>query len=107
MIKPKFWEEVQNDIIEEDYIKDQHESYASRFNLDTEVQADPQLFYQDLGLLEHPDTREPVEKLTPYQISVWKDGYRYKRRLVIKSQKTGITTSTLMEDFQKCIKREI
>lgn len=67
------------------------------------IPLDPQQFYERIGLLEHPFTRQPVPKLAPYQKSVWKDSFRYKYRLVIKSQKIGITTAALMEDFQKAI----
>jgi len=44
-----------------------------------------------------------VNHLTAYQYAVWKDGQRHKYREVIKSQKVGITTSSLIEDFQKSI----
>ena len=55
------------------------------------------------GLLEHPLTKLPVNHLTAYQYAVWRDGQRHKYREVIKSQKVGITTSSLIEDFQKSI----
>lgn len=66
---------------------------------------DPNQFYQDLGLLQHPDTGKPVPRLTAYQTKVWKDGFYYKYRLTIKSQKVGISTSSLMEDFQIALTR--
>lgn len=68
-----------------------------------EVPRDPQAFYEDMGLLEHPATRQPVKKLTFYQKNVWNDSFRYRYRLTLKSQKVGITTTALMEDFQKAI----
>jgi hypothetical protein len=67
------------------------------------IPTDPDEFYRDFGLLEHPLTREPVQHLTAYQYAVWRDGQRHKYREVIKSQKVGITTSSLIEDFQKAI----
>jgi hypothetical protein len=67
------------------------------------VPSDPQKFYQDFGYLLHPKTNEPITKLTPYQYNIWKDGQIYKYRLTIKSQKVGLTTSSLLEDFQKSI----
>ena len=70
---------------------------------DVEVPVDPQQFYETLGLLEHPKTRIPVLGLAPYQISTWLDGFRYKYRLTVKSQKVGLSTSALMEDFQRAI----
>ena len=39
--------------------------------------------------------------LTTYQRDIWNDKNKY--RLVIKSQKVGLTTSALLEDFQKAI----
>jgi hypothetical protein len=44
-----------------------------------------------------------VNHLTAYQYAVWKDGQRHRYREVIKLQKVGITTSSLIEDFQKAI----
>ena len=68
-----------------------------------EVPRDPQKFYEDFGFLMHPRIRDkdnqsiPVTKLTPYQCEFWK----YPgNALAIKSQKIGLTTSSLMEDFQ-------
>jgi len=71
--------------------------------LSQDIPLDPDEFYQDFGLLEHPLTKLPVQHLTAYQYAVWKDGFRHKYREVIKSQKVGITTSSLIEDFQKAI----
>lgn len=71
--------------------------------LDFKIPLDPQEFYQDFGLLRHPKTNKPVTKLTSYQYNIWKNGQNYKYRLTIKSQKVGITTSSLLEDFQKAI----
>lgn len=71
--------------------------------LPTDIPTDPDEFYQDFGLLEHPLTKLPVQHLTAYQYAVWKDGQRHRYREVIKSQKVGITTSSLIEDFQKAI----
>lgn len=89
------------EILAEDKIKAQ--DFSTRYNLDTQVPAHPQKFYEKFGLLEHPKTRQPVKKLTSYQIAVWLDGFRHKYRLTVKSQKTGVTTSSLIEDFQKAV----
>lgn len=70
---------------------------------DDSVPIDPQQFYQNIGLLEHPHTRQPVKKLTSYQLEAWRDAFRYRYRLVVKSQKIGMTTTSLMEDFQRCL----
>jgi len=67
------------------------------------IPSDPEKFYQDFGLLKHPLTHQPVKHLTPYQFQIWRDGFRYRYREVIKSQKVGISTSALMEDFHHSI----
>jgi len=71
--------------------------------LPTDIPLDPALFYKDFGLLRHPNTGKIVKDLTAYQYELWENGHRYNYRLVVKSQKTGITTSVLIEDFQKAI----
>jgi hypothetical protein len=68
-----------------------------------EIPLDPQKFYEDFGLFIHERTGEPVKKLAPYQYDVWKYGQRHRYRLTVKSQKVGMTTSSLLEDFQKAI----
>lgn len=72
-------------------------------SLDFEIPKDPQKFYEDFGLLKHPETNNLCPKLTPYQYDIWKDSFYHKYRLTIKSQKVGLTTSSLMEDFQKTV----
>jgi hypothetical protein len=70
---------------------------------DREIPRDPQKFYEDFGLLQHPKTGLPSPKLTSYQYDVWKSGQYHKYRLVVKSQKIGLSTSVLMEDFLRAI----
>src|SRR3990167_5228721 len=94
---------TQLEIHEEEVLKSSREFHATQYSLDLQVPVKANDFYHKFGLLEHPKTREPVKDLTSYQQSTWNDGYRYKYRLRVKSQKTGITTSSLIEDFQKCI----
>ena len=60
-----------------------HTSETSK--LPTDIPLDPDEFYQDFGLLEHPLTKLPVHHLTAYQYAVWKDGQRHKYREVINS----------------------
>lgn len=67
------------------------------------IPTDPQEFYKDLGLYPHPQTGEPVPKITAYQEDVWKAGRFHRYRLVVKSHKVGITTSVLDEDFQHAL----
>jgi len=64
---------------------------------------DPDWFYRELGILYHDRTRQPVQHLANYQYKVWKQGFIYKYRLVVKSQKVGFTTSALMEDLQRAL----
>ena len=75
----------------------------SQPQLPSDIPHDPQKFYEDFGLLVHPKTGLPSPRLTPYQYDVWKAGFYHKYRLAIKSQKIGLTTSVLMEDFQRAI----
>ncbi len=76
---------------------------------DLQIPEDPQKFYEDVGLIPHPTRRnldgspELVKNLAGYQTQIWSDGFKYKYRLTIKSQKIGISTSSLMEDFQYAI----
>ena len=69
------------------------------------IPLNPQEFYQDFGYLLHPKTGEPVPNLTNYQYQIWNDKYHSRYRLVLKSQKVGITTGPLLEDFQDSITR--
>jgi hypothetical protein len=78
-------------------------SFYNKTDLCFEIPKDPQKFYEDVGLLFHPKTGKIVPKLASYQYDIWKDSFHYPYRLTIKSQKCGITTSSLYEDFQKAI----
>jgi hypothetical protein len=66
-----------------------------------DIPLDPQEFYEDFGPLEHQRTGRRVKRLTDYQLEIW--GCPAKTVLVAKSQKTGITTSELLHDFQEMI----
>lgn len=70
---------------------------------DVTIPIEPQQFYQNMGPLEHPRTRQPVKRLTSYQLEAWNDAFRHRYRLVVKSQKIGMTTTSLMEDLQRCL----
>ena len=85
------------------WYQDHQNKQADRRDLVLDVPTDPQLFYQDLGLLRHPQTGLPVPAMTAYQEDVWRAGQFHKYRLVIKSQKIGLTTSVLDEVFQHAI----
>jgi len=73
------------------------------FDLDNYIPLDPQQFYEDFGYLVHPKTGQDVLQLTPYQYEIWDAKNKNKYRLVVKSQKVGITTSVLLEDFQDAL----
>jgi hypothetical protein len=66
-----------------------------------DIPEDPQEFYQDFGYLEHPRTMQPITELTPYQYKIWNS--KAKTVIVVKPQKTGVTTSVLLQDFQTAI----
>lgn len=69
----------------------------------TKIPRDPQKFYESFGFLDHPKLKDKynqplkVTKLAPYQYEFWK---YHGNALAIKSQKIGLTTSCLLEDFQ-------
>lgn len=72
-------------------------------NISLTIPRDPQEFYEDFGFLPHPKLRDEngqpvlVRNLTPYQVEFW----RYSgNALAIKSQKIGLTTTSLLEIFQ-------
>lgn len=77
------------------------DDYTQLSKLDIPI--DPKKFYNDFGQLIHPKNNQVVKQLTPYQYKVWQDGFRYRYRLTIKSQKVGLTTSSLLEDFQRAV----
>lgn len=86
------------------------QEFFPEFNVDADLlgiadktPVEAQLFYEDFGFMEHQETREPVRKLSEYQRNIWNQGYKYKYRLTVKSQKVGISTTTLMEDFQRAL----
>ncbi len=67
------------------------------------IPEDPYEFYEDFGYLKHPKTGEPVEHLTPYQYNIWNTSNKIKTTIVVKPQKSGVTTSCLLQDFQTAI----
>jgi len=85
--------------IKEDPIK----RIIDKWNIHQKVPTDIQKVYENIGLLIHPDTGEPVKQLTAYQKQSWMDKFRYKYNLKVKSQKIGLSTSELMADFNRMI----
>jgi len=87
------WEQTQSPLYEEELEQLPQE----------EIPLDPQEFYEWVGLIRHPRTGELVKHLTPWQYDVWKAGFKYKRRMEIKSQKVGGSFGGLEEDFQRSL----
>ncbi len=77
--------------------------WSEHIPFNDQIPLGPQLFYQDFGLLQHPRTRQPVERLAEYQIKVWNTLLEKKRVLTVKSHKCGLSTSQLMTDFQLAV----
>lgn len=66
-----------------------------------DIPIDAHEFYSDFGFIRHPRTGQVVERLTHYQYDIW--NCPAKTVLVDKSQKSGITTSELIHDFQEVL----
>ncbi len=64
------------------------------------IPLDPRDFYNDFGPIPHPKTGEPAQ-LTDYQYNVWNSDKRIT--ICIKSQKVGMSTIALRQDFQLAI----
>lgn len=67
------------------------------------IPLDAREFYKDFGYIRHPNTNEQVTELAPYQYDVWDN--KAKTKLIVKPQKSGMTTSILMEDFQIAVSK--
>jgi hypothetical protein len=84
-------------------IKDNRDSKEIKSFSNISIPLDPQEFYKDFGYLLHPKTGEFVQQLTDYQYKIWNNDNKAKYRVVIKSQKVGLSTSSLLEDFHKAL----
>jgi hypothetical protein len=92
--------------IYEDWENEQNRAFKTEipYYIEKEpIPDDPYEFYKDFGYLEHPRTLEPVEHLTEYQYKIWQTSNKTKTTIVVKPQKTGVTTSCLLQDFQTAI----
>src|SRR5574339_1313925 len=67
------------------------------------IPLDAREFYKDFGYIMHPQTNDQVTELAPYQYDVWDN--KAKTKLIVKPQKSGMTTSILMEDFQIAVSK--
>lgn len=70
---------------------------------DEEIPEDPKEFFKELGPLIHPDTREFVYDLAPYQWEFWYSKARTK--MTVKPQKSGMTTSVIDENIHRVLTR--
>ena len=52
-----------------------------------------------MGYFTNQKTNEPVQVLAPHQIECWNDRELSRYRLYLKSQKIGLSTMLLLEDF--------
>lgn len=66
-----------------------------------EIPKEAHKFYTSFGLLQHPRTSKEVKRLTDYQYKIW--NCKSKSILVCKSQKSGLSTSELIHDFQEVL----
>jgi hypothetical protein len=80
-----------------------NERYVLLRRLAAAAPSDPQLFYEDFGLFNHPFTNEPVKQLAYYQKEFWTDIDRYHYAMAIKSNKIGISSLTLLNLFYHMI----
>ena len=64
-----------------------------------QIPNDLSAFYKNVGYFLNQKTNELVEHLAPHQIQCWKDRDESKYRLYLKSQKIGLSTMILLEDF--------
>jgi len=94
------WNPFNNNLFPEDSESEEELIRKSRVPKE-KVPEEANDFYHDFGLLLHPKTGEQVKDLADYQLNIWNDKSKY--RLIVKSQKVGISTSVLLEDFQRAI----
>jgi hypothetical protein len=56
-------------------------------------------FYANVGHFTNQKTNEHVVTLAPHQVQTWDDREKSRYRLYLKSQKIGLSTMMLLEDF--------
>ena len=76
-------------------------------NLDSvdDIPKDLYAFYKNVGYFTNQKTNEYVTVLAPHQIQTWADRWISKYRLYLKSQKIGLSTEILLEDFHIALTR--
>lgn len=66
-------------------------------NLPLDVSDNLQEFYAELGYpFFHSESKEQIEKLSPLQMEIWNRHKKYKKLLILKSQKIGISSTCIL-----------
>ncbi len=80
---------------------------SKQLNLDSvdDIPKDLYAFYKNVGYFTNQKTNEYVTVLAPHQIQTWADRWISKYRLYLKSQKIGLSTEILLEDFHIALTR--
>ena len=83
-----------------------------QLHLPMDIPDDIQLFYEELGSpFFNSETKEPVLKLADLQLEIWAIHKKYKKLLILKSQKIGISSLciliTLWHALTDCVGMEI
>jgi len=73
--------------------------------LPTDIPDDVNVFYAEVGYFMNQKTNEPVTYLAEHQLQTWYDRWISKYRMYLKSQKIGISTMILLEDFHIALTR--
>jgi hypothetical protein len=68
-----------------------------KLNLPRDIPPNLQTFYEELGKpFFHSLTKEPIDKLAPLQMKLWKDHFKHNKLLILKSQKIGISSICIL-----------
>jgi len=70
-----------------------------------EIPDDLNQFYENVGYFINQKTNEYVTVLAEHQVQTWADRWISKYRLYLKSQKIGLSTIILLEDFHIALTR--
>lgn len=76
-----------------------------KFELETNIPHDLDTFYKNVGYFINQKDKTFVTKLASHQIQTWDDRKISNYRLYLKSQKIGLSTMLLLEDFHIAITR--
>lgn len=71
--------------------------------LPTDIPLEPEAFYQDFGFLKHPETRQPVERLSDYQYRTWRLFLEHRKLLEVKTHRAGESSKWMLVSFQLAV----